>query len=316
MRRFMVLLLIASGAFIMARADAPMLTPAEARQIADEAAAIAPVKTKPSRVATPPSWPAKKTAAAAPKSTLGITIPASSPNVLVLPKGKTGPEPAVIVPSGARQETEDAINDLVSLNQNSADAYFHSGDWKKSVEMLNRTIGLNPVGTDSYALAAWLLWSTGKTAEALDFYNRMIIANPNDPNAFFEYGFYYVTQKNDAEAITWLKTAVALGLPSPKRHLYGHALERLGRNDEALVFWRKVLTEDPKDEVAQREYEKLSQPAIESYKPPMDAPAPTPAPGTASTPTPAPAPTPAPVVTPSPVVITPLLAPLPGPTKE
>ena len=39
--------------------------------------------------------------------------------------------------------------------------------------------------------------------------------------------------------------------------MYGHALRRLKRYDEALAFWKTVLAEEPKNEVAQREAKKL-----------------------------------------------------------
>ncbi|MEI6520301.1 MAG: tetratricopeptide repeat protein, partial [bacterium] len=125
-----------------------------------------------------------------------------------------------------------------------------------------KSIMLNNEGVDKYALAAWLLWSTGKHDEAIGYYNKMILANPNNPDAYFEYGFYYVTQKNDKEAVRWLQTAVALGLKSPKRHLYGHALKRLGMKEEALAFWKKVLVEEPGNEVARNEVEKLLNPDV------------------------------------------------------
>jgi hypothetical protein len=63
------------------------------------------------------------------------------------------------------------------------------------------------------------------------------------------------------------------GLPSPERRTYGHTLTRLGRNDDALAFWRKILADDPNDEVAKQQIEKLTAPPP-AAPPKVEAPAP------------------------------------------
>ncbi len=63
-----------------------------------------------------------------------------------------------------------------------------------------------------------------------------------------------------------MQQAVALGLPSPQRHLLGHTLMKLGRTAEALAFWQKLLAEDPKDNVARNQIEaiKKNSPAVKA----------------------------------------------------
>lgn len=163
-----------------------------------------------------------------------------------------------VTPADARARAVDAEQVLVGLNYYLVEDYFHQGDFDTTVAIFERIIALNPIGTEPYATAAWLLWSSKKTDAALAMYDRMIAANPLDPEGYFEYGAFYVRVKNDAEAVKWLEKAVNLGLPSPQRHLYGLALTRLGRNDDVLAFWRMVIAEDPHDAIAQREIDKLT----------------------------------------------------------
>lgn len=196
---------------------------------------------------------------------------------VILSAVNPGKKPQQITPQSAKIQADAAVKDLETLQHYSADRSFERGEWDKTVASLDKSIALNNEGVDKYALAAWLLWSTGKHDEAIGYYNKMVLANPNNPDAYFEYGFYYVTQKNDKEAVRWLQTAVALGLKSPKRHMYGHALKRLGMKDEALTFWKKVLVEEPGNEVARNEVEKLLNPETAktvdtpTMVPPIDA---------------------------------------------
>lgn len=168
----------------------------------------------------------------------------------------------------ARNSADDAVQYLVQLNEELADHYFHTGTWDKAVVVLDHITILEPRGTDAYASAAWLLWSTGKIDAAMDFYHRMVAANPKDPEAYYIVGNMFFNRRQYVDALPWLEQAVALGLGSPERHLYGHTLAKLGRTDDALAFWKKVLADDPKDQVAQREIEKLSTPTLQTTTPP------------------------------------------------
>jgi tetratricopeptide (TPR) repeat protein len=150
------------------------------------------------------------------------------------------------------------VRELIDINEAAGDALYHDGKWPESIVAWQRITALDPQGLDAYLNAALLLWSTGRNAEATEVRTRMIATNPKNPEAYFEVGLYYFNTRNDAEAVTWLAKAVELGLPSPKRHLYGHALNHLGRAADAQTFWQRLAKEDPADEVARRELDKLT----------------------------------------------------------
>jgi tetratricopeptide (TPR) repeat protein len=166
-----------------------------------------------------------------------------------------------ITPREARRDAKATAGWLATLYERLADQHFHTGNWDDAVSALDRVIILKPVaGVDPYASAAWLLFSTGKMDEAMAMYQRMIEENPTDPDGYFELGMFYFRRHNYSEALAWFEKAVALGLPLPKRHMYGHTLSKLGRNADALAFWEQVLVEEPTNEVAQREVVRLRQP--------------------------------------------------------
>lgn len=164
---------------------------------------------------------------------------------------------APVTPAQAREATAAATEQLFRLNQSVADGYFHEGAFPKAVDALERNLLLDPQDVDTYANAAWLAWSAKDTPRAMRIYERLIAANPDNALAYFEVGVFYMRTKQDADAARWFAEAVAHGLPSPQRHLYGHTLARLGRTAEAIAFWESVLKDDPNDAVAKREAERL-----------------------------------------------------------
>ncbi len=171
-----------------------------------------------------------------------------------------GAQAEPLTASDARASRDEAVAQLVEINNALGDHYFHTGAWDRTVAALERVIRLAPEAVDAYANAAWLLWSTNKTEQALAYYHRLIANNPDNPEAYYIFGQYYFTRKQYQEALPQLQRAVALGLTSPKRHVLGHCLVKLERPQDALAFWRRVLAEEPGNEVAAREINKLTDP--------------------------------------------------------
>lgn len=176
---------------------------------------------------------------------------------------------AAMTADAARVQADTAVEELVVLQQRAADAYYHHGDFSNAVICLERITVLDPQNFDAYACAAWLVRSTPRKDEAPAMYARLVAAFPDRADAYLEFALYYRAQRNYAEALPWAEKAIAHGLPSPQRHLYGHLLRKLERHADALAFWQRVLAEEPENAVAQREVTAL-QALINSAPPVTD----------------------------------------------
>ena len=184
---------------------------------------------------------------------------------------------ATITPTEALNLSADAEQQLVDLNSTLSDQYFHRGEFDHTIDVLDRIITLQPVGTNAYSTAAWLAWSAKEPKKAIAYCDRMIAANPNDAEAYFEYGIVYLWLKDDQNAAIWLGRAEKIGgLHGRAHHMYGIVLRRLGRLDEAIVFWQRVIAEIPTDDYAKKELASIQeqikhpeqQPAPKSEAPP------------------------------------------------
>ena len=104
-----------------------------------------------------------------------------------------------------------------------------------------------PKLAESLNVTGWRLQNRNRTA-ALAVYAKAIAADPAFSWPYHNIGRLYMSQDNDAQALTWLTKALAVH-PNHLRAQFnlGAAAGRLGRYDEALAAYRRVLTMDPMD---------------------------------------------------------------------
>ena len=160
----------------------------------------------------------------------------------------------------AREAAGDAVAMLWTVNQAFVDEYFHTGEWEKAVVVNERLISLRPHDIDPYSNAAWLLWSTDQVERAMALYQRMLAANPDNPEGYYIIGHYFFfTRRDYAAALPYLENSIKHGATPPQNHLYGHCLAKLDRTADALAFWRQLLADYPDNGVAKNEIEKLTK---------------------------------------------------------
>lgn len=144
-------------------------------------------------------------------------------------------------------ESRDSVTDRLWIG---LDVYWHQGQWDDCLRLLRDIILIDPQFVEAYTGAAWMLWSSNRDQEAIAFYEKGIKANPDNPDLYFEYGFYYRNRGKLGKAIELLRKAAEKGATRAQQHLLPNTLHEAGRAQEALDEWRAVLKRFPKDPVA------------------------------------------------------------------
>ncbi|MFO7946911.1 MAG: HEAT repeat domain-containing protein [Armatimonadota bacterium] len=139
---------------------------------------------------------------------------------------------------------EDARDAAVSALVLEADAWFHAGDYDQAIRSNDTALFLDPQFVELYANSAWLLWSMGRHGAAITMYRRGIEHNPMSWNASFELGFYYYRHDQSLLALPHLKRSLELGAPPQFARTYAHALEAVGRLQDALEVWKDLDRRD------------------------------------------------------------------------
>lgn len=126
-------------------------------------------------------------------------------------------------------------------------AYDRAGDWPKGEADLLAALKLRPDDSEllNYLGYSWI--DRGQRLdEALGMVQRAVGENPRSGAMVDSLGWAYFRLGDYKKAVETLESAVELeaGEPDINDHL-GDAYWRVGRRDEALFQWRRVLTLDP-----------------------------------------------------------------------
>lgn len=165
---------------------------------------------------------------------INATLRAAQGEKAPLPTGPLTPD-ALAAESAADLLTV-AANALID----EADVWFHVGNYDQCIRCNEAAIFLQPERTDLYGVNGWLQWSMNRHGGAITTYRRAIAANPDDWDAYFELGFYYLHHGRVRAAVEYLRHSVELGAPPVPARTYAHALEKAGRPAEALEVWEQL----------------------------------------------------------------------------
>jgi len=143
-------------------------------------------------------------------------------------------------------------------------AYERQGDWPKAERDLSAALALRPEEPEllNYLGYSWI--DRGERLhEAMAMVEKAVAANPRSGAMVDSLGWAHYRLGNYAKAVELLERAVELeaGDPDINNHL-GDAYWRVGRRDEAMFQWRRVLTLDPPEKIkAEAEAKLKSGPA-------------------------------------------------------
>ena len=169
--------------------------------------------------------------------------------------GQPQPIPAAEAESRVA-ETRDVLTDLLWMG---TEPYWHAGEWEECLRLCRQVVEVDPHFVEAYTSVAWLLWSHGRDAEAVEAYQGCVEDNPESWKARHEFGMYYFSRRKYDQAAEQLRHAVNLGAPTPHVHMLPIALEKAGRRQQALEEWRVLLKRFPDDVVAKRHAERLEK---------------------------------------------------------
>jgi hypothetical protein len=166
--------------------------------------------------------------------------------------------PEVLLPKSAPGITADdvlqAVSDRYILE---SDWWWHDGNYEQGIRCMEALVFLDPSDVQSFGLIAWLQWNLGREAESVATLKKCIEANPSNPDAHFELGRHYMTEKQYALAEEPLRKSLELGGDHLAHRQYAHCLEKLGRLNESLAEWAKILETLPNDAAARYNHDRI-----------------------------------------------------------
>lgn len=136
-----------------------------------------------------------------------------------------------------------------------SDEAFHAGNYPLAVGFHRKIVALDPHDVESYSVASWLLWSMGKSGDALQFIEKGIKANPKDPEMWDAAGQHFNLQKRASDAENAFGKALQFGKKGNAkadmmlRRRYGHAAQEAGHLAKSIGIWQALVADYPNDAV-------------------------------------------------------------------
>jgi tetratricopeptide (TPR) repeat protein len=134
------------------------------------------------------------------------------------------------------------------------DYWWHNhGQYDQCCVLLDECLFFSPHRVDNYDDVAWLQWSLGRDAVAIQELKRGLALNPDSWLAHYDLGYHYWHTKRYALALPYLQYAGthcdSWWVP---QHTLAHDLEALGRHADALQAWEEAVRRFPQDTVGKQ----------------------------------------------------------------
>ena len=127
------------------------------------------------------------------------------------------------------------------------DEYWHRGDYPRIIALDRIITQADPHFVECYNTGAWLMWSSGRDADAQAFYAQAVAHNPHDPAAYYDYGMFLFNHRKDYPAAVRVyrrDTQRANGGLLDWRML-AHSYEKAGDWARAVQTWRQIKARWP-----------------------------------------------------------------------
>lgn len=131
--------------------------------------------------------------------------------------------------------------DVLGKLDDQADAHFHKGEYNHIVNLDRIIVQGDPRRADTYASAAWLLWSTDRNDEAIEFLKQGLKAVPDSYYMYDELGgHYYYRLKDPRSALPYYEKATSFPCPWATWHGLAHCYEKTNQWNRAASAWERA----------------------------------------------------------------------------
>jgi len=150
-----------------------------------------------------------------------------------------------------RPSVSEVIDEAISGYMLETDWWWHNGGvYDQCIRCMETALLLDPQMANVYGDIAWLAWSMGQDTQAIGALHRGIQTNPDALEAWFYLGQHYFITKRFAPAEPYLRKAAELGGGRLEQGVYAHCLTNLGRLEESLAVWERIVEQHPTDGAA------------------------------------------------------------------
>jgi Flp pilus assembly protein TadD len=124
-------------------------------------------------------------------------------------------------------------------------AEHQSGQSERAVELLRRSVAVQPLSAPCHNNLGMVLSSLGRTAEAEDACRQALAIDPNSASAHNNLGAILAHQERFDEAIESFERSIALAPMAEAHYNLGSAFLVVGRYDDAIVQFRGAIDMRP-----------------------------------------------------------------------
>jgi tetratricopeptide (TPR) repeat protein len=170
-------------------------------------------------------------------------------------------------------EHESQGNKVTNYLWEKSDEAFHAGDYERAVKCHKAIVAIDPHDVESFAVAAWLMWSLDRKEEALAHIERGLKANANDWEMWDEAAQHYQLQAGrDATSLLLSKAKDAFAravqlIPANAdkrdnqmlRRRFAHAADKAGDLELSLATWKKLVEDYPDEAVNKNNLARVEQ---------------------------------------------------------
>ncbi len=149
-------------------------------------------------------------------------------------------------PADERDIADAILTDALDKLWDQADEHWHKGEYNHYINMSRIVVQGDPRNVEAFSNGAYLLWSTGRIAEATAFLKQGLAPNSDSYYMFDELGaHFYYHLKDYASALSYYEKAVQFASPYITWSGLAHCYEKMNLWEKAVTAWERATVAIP-----------------------------------------------------------------------